>query len=131
MSYQLEITREETYLHVRATGNRTRSTLTAIVEEILAACGKYQIYTVLADIRELEGEMGIFDSMLMVTKEFPKLRAENVVQKAAIINHRNRHERSKFFEQMANKRGYNLRLFEELTPALEWLTSQKKVESKA
>ncbi len=130
MSYQLEITPEETYLHVRATGKRTRGALAAIAEEVLEACRKYQIYKVLADIRELEGEMGIFDSMLIVTKEFPKLKADNVVQKAAIINPRNRHERSRFFEQMANKRGYNLRLFEDLTPALEWLTSPKKVESK-
>jgi hypothetical protein len=131
MSYQLEIKKEETYLHVRATGSRTRHTLAAMAEEVLEACRKYQIYAVLADIRELEGEMGIFDSMLMVTKEFPKLKAENVVQRVAIINPRNRHERSRFFEQMAIKHGYPLRMFEDLPPAIEWLISKESVASKA
>jgi hypothetical protein len=127
MAYDLEIKKEESYLHVRAAGSRTRATISAIGQDILEACRKHDIYEVLVDIRDLTGEMGIFDSMLIVTKEFPKLNAENVVKKAAIINPRNRHERSRFFEQIAVKRGYNLRLFEELTPAIEWLTARQPV----
>jgi len=130
MDYELEIKKEDTYLHVRAVGQRTRHTIAAIARDVLEACRKYRIYYIVADIRELSGEMGIFDSMLIVTKEFPKLNADNVVKRLAIINPRNRHERSRFFEQLAVKRGYPVKLFEDLEPAIEWIKVKESVSNK-
>jgi hypothetical protein len=130
MPYELEIKREETYLYARASGTRTRSAIAAIATEIVENCKQNQVDEVLVDIRELKGPMGIFDSLLIVTKEFPKLKAMNVVKKVAIINAKDRKERSRFFEQMAVKHGYNIRFFEDLTPAIEWLKSGKPVTNK-
>ncbi len=125
MTYELEIKSKENYLFARASGTRTRDAIASIAKEVLEACIQYQVDEVLVDIRDLTGPMGIFDSLLIVTKEFPKLKAKNVIKKAAIINAKDRKERSRFFEQIAIKRGYNIRLFDDLTPAIEWLKSGK------
>ena len=129
MAYELDIKREENYLHVRASGTRTRDAIAAIARETLEACKQHQVNEILVDIRDLTGPMGIFDSLLIVTREFPKLKAKDVVKKAAIINARERKERSRFFEQIAVKRGYNIRVFEDLAPAIEWLKSDQPVTS--
>jgi len=129
MSYELDIKKEKNYLYIRASGNRTRDGIASMAREVIESCHKYQIYEVLVDLRDLKGPMGIFDSLWIVTKEFPKLTDLKAIKKAAVMNAKERKERSGFFEQIAIKRGYNIRFFDELTPAIEWLKSGKPVTS--
>ncbi len=109
-------------LLVRSQGVRTRATVTAMTMEIFDAARAKALSKVLIDVRELEGQLRIIDSYLVVTDVFQKLRGKGL-HKAAIVDERATPVRQWFIETVAVNRGFNFRVFTGQQEALEWLES--------
>jgi hypothetical protein len=116
---------EQGYLHACASGTRTLKNVSSIAREILDASIINETDKALIDIRQLEGRLSIFDSLLIITKEFPAIQQLRVLNKAAIVDAEDRRERSEFFERIARSRDYNIRIFEDVQTAIEWISEDK------
>jgi hypothetical protein len=121
MTYELQIRIEEHYLYVCASGARTRSNVSSMAEAILDACSQNHVKRVLVDVRELTGRLSVFESYSIPVKVFPRLRKRGVLTKAVIVDSGERSDRSRFFESLARKLGFNIRIFEDVDRAIEWL----------
>ena len=120
--YKLAIEARGDHLYVRASGVRTRATVTAMTLEIFDTAVTRSLTKVLIDVRELEGRLGMLDSYLMVTEVFQKLRWKGV-HKAAIVDEQASSFRGWFLETVARNRGFNIRVFADQEEAREWLES--------
>lgn len=125
MDYELEIRKAEAYLHVCVTGKRTRQTVAAAAKEILTACMDHEVDKVLVDVRELEGRLSIFDARSIPVDDFPDIRRAGVIKKAVILDSEKRLWRHSFFEMVARRRGYNIRIFRDSNSAIMWLCSDE------
>ena len=123
MPYKLEITKEDGYLHARASGQRSLDTIIAVAKEVVGASAKHGYDRVLVDVRELEGEMGVFDAYSIPAEQFPLLKKLGVLKKAVIVDSEERRERYLFFESVARSRGFNFRAFGDIDAAVKWLHS--------
>ena len=108
------------HLFVRASGVRTRATVTAMTMEIFDAAFANRLSKVLIDVRELKGRLGIVDSYLLVTEVFDKLRGKGV-RKAAIVDEQVSSLRGWFLETVAHNRSFDIRVFTDQEEAREWL----------
>ncbi len=125
MDYELEIRKADAYLHVCVTGQRTRQTVAAMAKEILTACVDHEADKVLVDVRELEGRLSVFDARSISVDDFPEIRRAGVIKKAVIVDAEKRKWRHSFFESVARRRGYNIRIFRDLDSAVMWLCADE------
>jgi hypothetical protein len=105
---------------VRAAGSRTRVAVPSLVTEIARAATENQRGKILIDVRELEGWLGVFDSYNLFTKDFQRFRGMGIV-KVAIVDRPLPKTRDWFLETVSHNRGFNLRIFENLEAAFDWL----------
>lgn len=122
MPYELDIKVEKDFVYARATGERTKDSLSAMAREILEACRQHQISKVIVDIRKMRGRLQFFDSLSIVFDDFPELKRAAVFTKAAIVDSEIRRVRFTFIERVAVRRGYNLRFFSDPDVAIEWIS---------
>jgi hypothetical protein len=122
MLYDLKIKKEDLFVSATVSGMRSRKTIGKIAGEIFEACKKHKADRVVVDVRKLVGRMPIFDSLSVIFDEFPKIKQAGILKKAAIIDSGMRRLRYTFFERVARRRGYNLRIFSKVDDALEWIT---------
>lgn len=127
MAYELEITREEGHILAQVSGVRTRETVSSAAGGILESCRQHQVEKALIDVRRLNGRFSVFDSLMLIVEEFPKLKKEQVIKKAAIVDAKARWERLNFFEGIARRRGFNIRVFTNLDNARKWLLRDEEV----
>jgi hypothetical protein len=120
--YALAIEAKGNHLFVRASGVRTRDTVTAMTMEILDAALANRLSKVLIDVTGLKGRLGILDSYLVVQDVFSKLRGKGL-RKAAIVDEQGPAIREWFLETVARNRGFNVRIFTDQEDALQWLKS--------
>ena len=118
--HRLSIKSRGGYLYIRASGVRTRATVTAITMQVFEAAQARGFPKVLVDVRELEGQLGILDSYLIVTQVFEQLRGK-VLRKVVILDEQISSPRGWFIETVARNRGFNFRVFADLEEALAWL----------
>lgn len=121
MAYNLETIRNEDHILARLTGERTRDTVSSAGRIILDSCREHQVEKVLVDVRKLEGRLSVFDSLMLIMEEFPRLQQARVLKKAAIVDSVKRLERISFFESIARRRGFNIRTFTSMDSARDWL----------
>jgi len=121
MSYSIEIKKEENFLHARISGKRTREAVSALSKEILDASIQFEIDEILVDARDMTGRLSIFDSYLIITKEFPRLKRSVAHKKVAIVDIKENFERLRFFERVSRKLGYNIRTFIDIDLAINHL----------
>ncbi len=126
MEYELDIKKEKHFVHARASGKRTRANVSSIAKEIFEACISNQVEEVLVDVRELDGRLSIFDSMMLISIDLLKLKQRGVLKRAAIVDADKRRERFQFFERIAHQRGYNIRLFGDINKALKWICESER-----
>ena len=118
--YTLFIEARGSHLFARASGVRTRDTVTAMTIDIFDTAIDNNLSKVLIDVNELKGKLGIFDSYRVVTLVFQSLRGKGI-RKAAIFDEQVSSHREWFLETVARNRGFNLRIFANLEDALKWL----------
>jgi hypothetical protein len=109
-------------LVAEASGVRTYDTVTAISKEIVDACREKGTQKVLIDVQALDGKLNMFDAFRIASTYFGMIRDRTVLNQAAIVDLKTSESRYKFFETVAVNRGYNIRIFNNVEEALEWLT---------
>ena len=123
--YDISFTRNDDVLCVDTQGKRTLETVLSITRDTVEACKEYKTKKALVDIRNLEGLLSISDDFQVPAEYFKDLYAPDILSKAAIIDLEEHAEHYKFFENVAVNRGYNIRFFNDITIALEWLGSDR------
>ena len=118
--YTLFIEARGSHLFGRASGVRTRETVTAITNEIFDVAKDNNLSKALIDVSELKGKLGIMDSYRVVTEVFQNLRGKGI-NKAAVYDEQASSRREWFLETVAQNRGFNFRIFSDLDKALKWL----------
>ena len=121
VSFKLTMDKQEDILHVKAEGQRSFKTLMVITEQIMEACRQNDTCRALVDVRAMGGKLNIWETFKLVTSCFSRVRNWHVLRKAAIVDREDARDRYKFFETVADNRGYNLRVFEDTAEALSWL----------
>ena len=120
MDYKLNIDSSTEYLHTRVSGFMTRSSVSALTEDVFIAANRAKQSKVLIDVREFKDRLGVYDSLIIVRDVFPKYRGKGI-RRAAIVDREMPGMRRWIFETIAQNRGYNFRMFREVSKALEWL----------
>jgi hypothetical protein len=87
---------------------------------LINAAKQVQQAVILVDVREFKGRLGAFDSLYVVRDEFAKYRGKGI-RKAALVDREAQGTRRWFFETVAQNRGFNLRMFNEVEEAQAWL----------
>lgn len=127
MSLNIEMQIIERYLFVIPRGKRTSDNISEISKSILDFCLQNNIENVLLDARQLTGRLDISESYLVVLNLFPTIKQFRQLTKVAILESKERYERSRFFERLARKRNYNLRIFEDQMEATTWISKSDEV----
>jgi len=121
MTYEISITEEPAYLHVRVTGTNSREAVRGYLGEVYAACVERKVGTVLIE-ENLEGPaLGLFDIYQLIeeasARTIPHVRWIAYVD----VNAGHRPGNTRFAETMAVNRGINIRCFFDLEAAKSWL----------
>jgi len=119
--FKLSIEKQKDILHVKVEGQRNYKVLVKITEQIMEACRQNDTHQALVDVRAMGGKLRIWETFRLVTSCFVRVRNRRVLMKAAIVDREDARPRYKFFETVADNRGYNLRVFEDTAEALSWL----------
>lgn len=121
MAYNLASNRAGHILRVRVTGARTREAVWAATREIVEACGRERTPKVLLDVRHFEGRLAPRDNYELPAKQFPELRTAGIVEAVAIVDAPEALDRFALFVDVAQSRGFNLRVFGDINSATNWL----------
>jgi hypothetical protein len=125
MVYDLSVKKGGDILHVRVTGERTRAAIMAVSKEIMEACLREGTSKLLIDVREFHGQLALIDDYEVPAKEFPTLPPHGGLLKAsAVVDVPENADRFVFFEDVAQSRGFNFRVFPDIDRAMKWLGEQ-------
>ena len=119
-THQIEIRKEPGYLHVILRGQRTPETVKAMAEAIYNSCKEHGCFKVLADSRELKGQLGVVD-LYYIPSEIPNDPMARRIRLASLDLEENR-EAWAFFETVFRNAGYQLKIFTDPDDAIRWLT---------
>ncbi len=125
MPYTLDVKKDGDMLVVRVTGRRTRETVWALTRELMETCKREATPKVLIDVRAFEGWLRVIDSYELPTQHFPQLEEGSVLRAAALVDYPETRDRFALFEDVAKGHGYNVRVFEHLGGARQWLAEQR------
>jgi hypothetical protein len=120
MTYTLEMNTEGSLLVARVSGKRTLETVSAMAMHIVQACIEQQCTLALVDVRPLEGRLTVSNSYQVVADGFDQYRRMGL-QRAAIVDREIDPDGKSFFETVARNRGFDLRIFTDMTEARAWL----------
>lgn len=121
MSYQLTYKKEKDILHVKVSGIRNFKNVTSIIKDIQKICVRKNTPIVLVNVKGLEGHLNTIEAYEIPASLFPKLRADNIIEKGAIVDREESRKNFSFFENVAVNRSYNIRFFTNTKDAIEWL----------
>jgi len=121
MLYELFLKEIEDYLEVRIEGERTMAAVITAAREITAICKESNIYKVLIDVREFKGRLELSESYDIISGKFPKMKNNEINLQVAIVDDVKFKIKYRFFETVAQNRGFNVRLFGNVEKAVKWL----------
>ena len=121
MSYHIKFSKDEDILKVQIIGERSYDTVTAASMEIMQACAQHGTTRALVDVRKCEGHLNVLDIYKLADTFFPKIRNRRILKKCAIVDRKDLKIISKFFEDVAINRMFNIRIFKNHTEAKKWL----------
>ena len=118
----LVLTMEEksNILHARASGIRSRQNTQYLSMQVFNTALEKNLSRIFLDIRELVGDFGYLDIILLVKEVLRDLRGKGVNQVAITDIHRSTRE-GWFLEPVAQSQGINIRVFPDENSALKWL----------
>jgi uncharacterized protein (UPF0264 family) len=129
MSYTLTMRTETDYLHVEATGIRTRDTVLGVATDCIAACKEHGYRRLLVDVQRMTGRLLTMEVYDLAKKDFPRIR-QNLGVRVVIIDLDDNRDRFQFLEDVAVNEGIDLRVFSNAKQALEWLLGPKTTDSR-
>jgi hypothetical protein len=116
----LKIEEKPNYLYVYTSGTRCRETANKLTSKVFNTALEKHLSKILIDIRDLVGDFGFMDIIILVKEGLKDLRGKGVDQVAVIDIHRTTME-GWFLEPVAQSNGINIRVFGEEVTALKWL----------
>ena len=122
MTYRADFELRDQHLFATVGGPRTIESITSISREVVNECRRNGVSKVFIDLRQLTGRLEITDSLSVVERIFPAIESFRELEKVAVLEQKERFERSRFFERVAQSKGYNIRMFEDPDEATTWLT---------
>jgi hypothetical protein len=125
VTYEFSAHEQDGYLFVTAVGERTRATISRLVEDVMEFNTQRPYTRILVDIRGLAGFLGPFEIMDVVNEEFPRIQPLRI-KKIAIVDRQIPSSGNAFIETVARNRGFNLRVFDSPQDARNWLTKNPR-----
>ena len=121
MAYTLKIRNQGTYLHIIVEGDNTAEDLAGYLSEGIKKCVELHCPNVLIEENLNGPALGIFDVYEIVTKIC--WQATSVVKQVAFVdvNPESKKEVNQFAETTAVNRGMNVKVFDTVTEAENWL----------
>ena len=124
MAYALTISEGAGYLHFRVTGRNSKENVMAYLAEVHAACKSRQCPAALVE-ENLSGPSLPIAEIFRIASAgsaatAPSIRALAVVD----VNPEHSHEKMRFAENVAVTRGINVRVFDTVSAAQEWVQNQ-------
>lgn len=131
MAHALKIQNLGSYLHVIVEGDTTAKDIADYLAEVREKCIEFHCPNVLIEENLAGPSIGFFAVYGIVTKVC--LEAASVIRHVAYvdINPEHKKEINKFAETMAVNRGMNIRLFETIREAENWLGKTISSSAKA
>jgi len=120
VAYQLAITERLTYLHIVATGEKSRDTVCRYMGEVMHECTRRNYPRVLIEARLQGPRLGTIDLFTLVAKG--SLRYMGVLKSMAYVDVYASGDGMKFAENVAVNRAFPLKVFSSVTAAERWLT---------
>jgi hypothetical protein len=118
--HSLDFEPREGYLYARATGVRTRHSVSAITKLVFEKAVELGFSRVFVNVTDLEGILSTLDSYLLISEVFKSIRWKGIT-KAAVLDLGGSLAERKFFQMVARNRGYNYRTFIDQELAERWL----------
>ncbi|UCC11802.1 MAG: hypothetical protein JSW02_10725 [candidate division WOR-3 bacterium] len=119
--YDMKSTKIGNILYVEASGKRAFDTAIEITRRALDLCKEQGIHRAVADIRKLDGKVRTTYIFTIGSEVFAKIQYSSVIYKTAVIDREENAEADRFFEDVTYNRGYQLKFFDSIIDALEWL----------
>lgn len=116
--YRLAFSDKKYFLHVKAVGTLNKETDAAIDAEIKSECEKRKIDSVLIDIRYMNSRLSGIENHI-AAQSFSE-RIGNL-SSIAIVDLEKYISNSEMFEITARNRDANVRFFNKVTDAIEWI----------
>lgn len=117
MAWRVEADPQPGYLIIRILGRADARVSDEIIAAIFREMAAHNCMRVLADIRGVEGRLGVLETFNMVST-YPCIPGLRV----AILDRPEDKSWSDFYETASVNRGYDNRVFTDLEKAVEWLT---------
>jgi hypothetical protein len=124
MRFTLETTGAESYVSVRATGERTYEATAALAGAVMEACRQHGLRKALVDVTGLTGKLSVLNIIQLVVTRFSELKDKKMLNKTAIVDRSENRNHYTLLETAADNRGYNLRVFESSEDAIAWLKAE-------
>lgn len=121
VTYELSTCEQGGCLYVTAKGERTRATISRLVDDVMELNTRRPHTRILVDVRGFAGLLGPFEIMEVVTEDFPRIQPLGVT-KIAVVDRQIPRSGEAFMETVARNRGFNMRVFDQLEDAQRWLS---------
>jgi hypothetical protein len=121
MAYDMNVMREDGYLHVVVTGENTPEDVAGYLDEIRRVCAEYGLSKVLIE-EDLTGtQLGTVDVYDVV--ETASKGVAPAIRSVAFVDTNPEHDfaQMEFAEAVAVNRGVNVRVFRDVPAAREWI----------
>jgi len=129
MSISIQTKVKEDYLHVRCKGTYTKGALLELVDQVLDRMEQENLRKALVDITELGGTPPTILERYEIGEVLAKKQGNRtIVTKIAAIGKEPIVDPNRFAETVAVNRGAFLKVFTNVTEAMDWL--RKEVENK-
>ncbi len=124
MAYDMEVTPEDDYLHVRVTGDNTPEDVVAYLDQIRRNCAEQGCPKVLIEENLTGPPMGTVDVYDVV--EAASRGVAPAIQHIAFVDTNPGHDfaQMKFAETVAVNRGVNIKVFRDVPSAQAWIRSR-------
>jgi hypothetical protein len=129
MSYNLDFTHEPDYLHVQATGIRSKENMTSLALDYINVSQTHGYKKGLIDISAMTGHLEGIDAYHLGEEAGAKLGWGNRYLQSAIIDSEQNKGLNQFVEDVLVNRGFNVRFFSKVADAKRWLLESKHIST--
>jgi hypothetical protein len=127
VAYQLALEPRASYLHFTVTGENSRETVTAYMEEVVRECVARGCSRVLIEERLIGPRLGTVDVFQMVSAGSARFRG--VLSAMAFVDVNAEDDLMRFAEDVAVNRGMPVRVFRAVADATQWLTANERASA--
>ena len=122
MAYELTLEKRPDYLYLRISGDVDDGIAKALAHDVLDAYAKEPMPRVLVDVTRTKTPVSASETVLMVTDY--RNMSQRFPVKTAVLYNKSDLAALRFYEVVAQNRGYSTKTFTDSEQAVEWLCGQ-------